>query len=492
MAFDTLALLAIVVLTSLCIGMVCGYRYSKSSNGIRETPNRSEAANQLRFLFEKGQLTQADPAGLKLLHLTDAPNITWQDVSEGLSARIEGLPKVLMDGHGKMTTYPEDPRPDEPQAVLEESGAFTRLSLINMFEGTNDIQITPKASLGLAALTAPFPIWQTDEKGIITWKNRKFEEFGFPKVPIAAKKLNTNPAQNRISVTDPKSHELRYFDVLTQNLFRGQIYYGLNADCAVKAESIRRDFVQTLGKTFAQLSTGIAVFDNGPRLVMFNPALTDIFGLSAEFLSSRPTLQSLFDHMREYRMIPEPRNYVSWREQLTNLILGASEGKYRENWQLPTGETIRVTGQSHPEGALGFLFEDITAEISLSRRFKEDVSRAYGLMDAQPDPMAAINQHGVVFFTNKAFKDRWKTDPESSFADFTIDDLLNLIEPEMSAAELVRLRKSLKTQKPDRNQITSCQNAEFHLTSAEGKIQVLTQKPLHALPHLEALKNPAE
>jgi len=491
-AFDTLALLAIVILTSLCIGMVCGYRHSNSSPSLQETANTSETPTQLRFLFEKGHLTQADPAGLKLLHLTDAQDITWQDVFEGLSARIEGLPKVLMDGQGKVTTFPEDPRPDEPQAVLEESGAFARLSLINMFWGADGIQVTPKASLGLAALTAPFPIWQADEKGKITWKNRKFEEFGFPYDPIAATKPNTHPSQNRISVTDPENHELRHFDVLTQNLFRGQIYYGLNADCAVKAESIRRDFVQTLGKTFAQLSTGIAVFDNGPRLVMFNPALTDIFGLSAEFLSSRPTLQSLFDHMREHRMIPEPRNYVSWREQLTNLILGASEGKYRENWQLPSGETIRVTGQSHPEGALGFLFQDITAEISLSRRFKEDLSRAYGLMDAQPDPMAAINQQGVVFFANKAFKDHWKTDPESSFADFTVDDLLNLIEPEFGKGDLARLRKALKMPEPGHTHIISCEKAEFHLTAAEGKIQVLTRKPSIALPHLEALKNPAE
>lgn len=492
MGFETLMPFAIVAIVAAVIGLMVGYVLLGQRVPDPSEPSKTETTNPLRFVFENGLLTQADPEGLKLLSMTSAQTITWPDVYEALSERLDDLPKVLSETQDPVLIAPLEAHPNEPRAILEQTGVFTRLTLMNMGNGTDGLQVTPKAALGLAALTAPFPIWQTDETGKISWKNKKFDAFGFPDNPLVTGQATSHHSHERLSVTDPLTQEFRHFDVLSQNLLRGKIYYGLNADCAVKAETIRREFVQTLAKTFAQLSTGIAVFDNGPRLVLFNPALTDIFGLSAEFLSTRPTLQALFDHMRENRMIPEPRDYVSWREQLTNLILGASEGKYRENWQLPSGETIRVTGQSHPEGALGFLFEDITAEITLSRRFKEDVSRAYGLMDAQPDPMVAINQQGVVFFANKAFKTYWKTDPESSFADFTAADLISLIEPGVSSHDLATLRMALSGPTLDQPVILPGHKADLHVTAAEGKIRVLTQKLRIEAAQPVALKNPAE
>ncbi|MAJ04508.1 MAG: hypothetical protein CMH03_07285, partial [Marinovum sp.] len=46
----------------------------------------------------------------------------------------------------------------------------------------------------------------------------------------------------------------------------------------------------TLGKTFAEMSVGLAVFDQNHRLVLFNPALIDLTLLGADFLSERPIL----------------------------------------------------------------------------------------------------------------------------------------------------------------------------------------------------------
>ena len=37
---------------------------------------------------------------------------------------------------------------------------------------------------------------------------------------------------------------------------------------------------------------------------------------------------------------------------------------------LPNGLTYRVRGRPHPNGALAFLFENISAEISLTRKFR--------------------------------------------------------------------------------------------------------------------------
>lgn len=68
------------------------------------------------------------------------------------------------------------------------------------------------------------------------------------------------------------------------------IYHAVDVNAVVKSEIAQRNFVQTLAKTFAQLSIGLAIFDRNGQLALFNPALIDLTELPAEFLSGRPTL----------------------------------------------------------------------------------------------------------------------------------------------------------------------------------------------------------
>ena len=73
------------------------------------------------------------------------------------------------------------------------------------------------------------------------------------------------------------------------------MFYAVDVNAVVSAEISQRKFVQTLAKTFAQLSIGLAIFDRNRQLALFNPALIDLTALPAEFLSARPNLLSFFD-----------------------------------------------------------------------------------------------------------------------------------------------------------------------------------------------------
>jgi hypothetical protein len=73
-----------------------------------------------------------------------------------------------------------------------------------------------------------------------------------------------------------------------------------------------------------------------------------LLGLSPEYLSARPTLLSFFDNLRDHQIMPEPKNYRSWRESMAELVNAASEGSYLETWSLPSGLTYRVSGRPHP------------------------------------------------------------------------------------------------------------------------------------------------
>jgi hypothetical protein len=45
---------------------------------------------------------------------------------------------------------------------------------------------------------------------------------------------------------------------------------------------------------------------------------------------------------------------------------------------------LRVTGRPHPNGAIAFLFEDISQEVSLTRRFRTDLDLDRGILDDFP------------------------------------------------------------------------------------------------------------
>ena len=126
------------------------------------------------------------------------------------------------------------------------------------------------------------------------------------------------------------------------------------------AEASLRRFVETLTETFAHLPIGLAVFDKNRRLGLFNPALTELVKIDAVWLAGRPSLRDFLERLRETRQMPEQKDFASWRRKLSELEEGAREGTYEESWQLPSGKIFRVTGRPHPQGALAFLFEDIS------------------------------------------------------------------------------------------------------------------------------------
>ncbi|MGR3661099.1 MAG: PAS-domain containing protein [Paracoccaceae bacterium] len=168
-----------------------------------------------------------------------------------------------------------------------------------------------------------------------------------------------------------------------------------------------RDFTQTLTKTFAHLKVGLAIFDKQRQLTIFNPALTELTSLPIEFLLQRPTLHAFLDRLREKRMIPEQRNYISWRQRLFELETAAEDGTYEETWSLATGQTYRVTGNPHPDGALAFLIEDISAEISLTRRFRRELETSQAVIDSIDEAIAVFSPGGTLTISNVAYSRLW-------------------------------------------------------------------------------------
>jgi PAS domain-containing protein len=213
-----------------------------------------------------------------------------------------------------------------------------------------------------------------------------------------------------------------WFDCHGQRLPDGIVHFALPADAAVKAEASLREFVQTLSKTFAHLPTGLAIFDRQRQLALFNPALVDLTGAGVEFLSARPTLYAFLDRLRERHVIPEPKDYATWRQQMMDLEKQASCGLYEETWSLPSGQTYHVVGRPHPDGAVAFLLADITAEITLTRRFRSEIELGQAVVDTVEEAIVVFSPAGELILSNSAYDALWGVEPQLTLGKVTVVD----------------------------------------------------------------------
>lgn len=286
----------------------------------------------------------------------------------------------------------------------------------------------------------PFVVWRETAQGEISWINTAYLEtvksvFGedvasqWPPVALFDTRgfltEDRSAAEGRITVRRPDA-EQRWFDCHAKRIGSEVLFCAANAGPAVQAETQLREFTQTLVKTFSHLTVGLAIFDQKRRLKLFNPALCDLTSLSAEFLTARPTLFGFLDELREAKMIPEPKDYQNWRTELAALEEAATSGDYHETWSLPSGQTYRVSGRPHPDGSVAFLFDDISSEISLTRRFRAELELNQAVVDAIPDAVAVFSRSGTLTMTNAAFIDFWGRDPGATMSAPNVNDLTKL------------------------------------------------------------------
>lgn len=357
-------------------------------------------------------------------------------VMQALSHRFADMPTSpdMASNQGRVMLKPVL-QGDGGQLVIDWWDGHTRLTLSECGGIPFQSSLQDEAGWLRQAVTgAPYPIWQSDRTGQVIWANTAYRELVArfkPDPPPDADcpalfeipyTTDSDSTSYRMSVTPLGSVQPYWFDVRSLRLDTGWMNYATDVNAVVNAEIAQRNFVQTLTKTFAQLSIGLAIFDRKRQLALFNPALIDLTSLPAEFLSARPNLLSFFDRLRDRQMMPEPKNYRSWRDQIADLVAAADNGQYRETWSLPSGLTYRISGRPHPDGAVAFLFEDISAEISLTRRFRSQLELGQSVLNTLDQSIAVFSPSGVLAFSNTAYRQMWGIDPDSSFADISVTE----------------------------------------------------------------------
>ncbi|HRM73312.1 MAG TPA: PAS-domain containing protein [Paracoccus sp. (in: a-proteobacteria)] len=456
------AAVAAVILALIAIWVI-----DRRRGWVASTASLARGIEPIAFLFHDRVLIDATAPARALLHTLPGDG-DWQRLSAWLSMRLPESAPLLADP-GSV-----------PRLELTETagGGNLRLLAEDLGEGVLRITLTdPDAenagivvdSLSFAAMEheleilrstmdhSPMLAWRQDRKGHVTWANSAYLALTEAKsdgetlwpLPLLID-VSGRPAAGH-SADAPRRTQLehdghvRWYDCHMHEVADQTVAIALPADAAVRAERSLREFVQTLTKTFADLPIGLAIFDRDRNLQLFNPALIDLTGLATGFLTARPTLYAFLDRLREARMVPEPKDYRSWRNQMNSLEAAAASGHHVEIWSLPGGQTYRVTGRPHPDGAVAFLFEDITSEISLTRQFRADLSLGAEVLDALEDAVVVFDVKGELLTSNRRYGDLWP-----NAASGTLDHhIAGWLEASGQSPGLNALRAALDAALPD-------------------------------------------
>ena len=426
-----LAIAAGALVAAICVVMVpgvVGWQARRQGRG----PRRGATAG-FGAVLHHGRLVDLTPEAEALIPPVTDKADGWSVLRSALQVRFPDLPTEMPSQN---LTLPA-PGGEGDTVQVRVQGAMLRVDI----RGPRDAMARRPAApvqaeqaelerLRLAVQSAPGPIWMTGTDGALLWHNPAYSALSAERFDGRPARLvfnlparaadDTGIRRNRICLSGDKPAADRWFEVASHPLNAGEVHYATGIDAVVRAEVAQRNFVQTLTKTFAHLPIGLAIFDVNRQLVLFNPALIDLTALSPEFLSSRPGVMAFFDQLRDARMMPEPKNYASWREQMTELVRATCDDRYSETWTLPSGLTYKISGRPHPDGAIAFLIEDISAEVSLTRRFRAELNQTQAVLDALDEAVAVFSQLGVLTLCNKAYRELWAADPESHLAEATV------------------------------------------------------------------------
>jgi PAS domain-containing protein len=390
----------------------------------------ADTATGTEFLFDGDTLVDATPGARALLPHSPAHGVSsWLRLLAYLGPRFPGVAERLarVSSEGRIALASTGDQGAPLLLVAEYRGGLTRISITDpeadhhvggpQRDGLTERAVQDELDLLRASVAAaPLPIWRESTDGEVTWANAAYldllmkrmengQDLVWPIPRLFERTASAQGADRQRQKLDQAgaATQVQWFELFMAPERGGRLVYAMPVDAAVQAEAALRGFMQTLAKTFAHLTTGLAIFDHARQLQLFNPALMDLTSLPPDFLSARPSLSAFFDAMRERQMIPEPRDYRNWRREMSEL--------YEETWSLPGGQTYRVTGRPHPNGALALMFEDISSEMTQTRRYRADLELGQAVIDAMDEAIAVFSSSGTLVISNAAYAEIWGHDP---------------------------------------------------------------------------------
>lgn len=397
------------------------------------------------LLFDGETLIDSTPGGKSIINSSPVSGTAWVRMLARLGRMFPDLDRHLasLPQTGEISLSSDQGSGDQVLLQAELRGGLTRIWI-----GDGAVQAPLSATdpfthravneelgdLRDMLSHAPLLAWRERENGDVIWANAAYVLAASER--LAAGQDLTWPLPrlfDRLAVTQGSAGQRQclrmpdaaecWYELSSTPSPSGFRVFAVPCDSAVQAEATLREFMQTLTRTFAHLPIGLAIFDAQRTLQLFNPALVDLTGLPPDFLALRPSLRSVLDGLRARGVVPEPKDFRDWRQQILDLENTARTTPFEETWSLSSGQTYRVTGRPHPNGAIAFILEDISTEVSRTRRYRADLELGQSVIDMMNEGLAVFSESGSLVMSNMAYSRLWGHDPSVSLSDMGISAL---------------------------------------------------------------------
>ena len=134
---------------------------------------------------------------------------------------------------------------------------------------------------------------------------------------------------------------------------KSSVQYALDITEIVRAQQTQKNYVQTLTKTYATPSIGLAIFDRNRQLILFNPALIELPALPVDYLSARPNLLTAFDKLWDNQIMPETKKLCALEGKACHFGRGSNRGDLHRNLEFTLRRNISDFWASTPRWRIG-------------------------------------------------------------------------------------------------------------------------------------------
>lgn len=195
--------------------------------------------------------------------------------------------------------------------------------------------------------------------------------------------------------------------------------------------TLRRQSTRSL---LEQLRTAIGIFDVDQRLEFYNSSYTDLWGLEAGWLNTRPSLGEIMEKLREIRRLPEQSDFrrfkQSWLAMFTDLIDSHDDMLY-----LPDGSVVRMLVIPQMIGGVIMIFEDVTSRLELESSYNTLVAVQRETLDNLGEAVAVYGGDGRLRLSNPSFGRMWGLHPEDLEGQPHITSLVDKMKPKFPEKE---------------------------------------------------------
>lgn len=418
MEFDFLTWLALP-LVFFCGFILSEFRAKKKRSKLSKS--NLDQQEYLTFLFDGHELIDTNLAAESVIEAFDQSVSPLDNLVISLRDQFSNIESIIDAATVAQSVMEYSPSSPHLSVEISKKGKRMLITVRHdpfvLDESVKELILSDRLSILEEALSAsPNLVWKEKADGSLSWCNNRYAELTkgispgkkkrsqilnadriFPAIPVG--KVANKTRHSLPNKTNSAEH---WFNVVSVPVQNGTFHFASDAAMEVKAEMSQKTILRTFVQIFAQLSIGLAIFDKDRQLAIYNPAFCDLTELNPTFLTSKPTLSSLLDQLRNSNMAPEPRSYPIFRGKLLDLETAAKNGTYREIWRLPNNQNIRVTGRPYPDGALAFIFEDVSSELKMADGHRSEIKLYQDALDTVAEPIFTFSASCRLVYRNTA------------------------------------------------------------------------------------------